>query len=65
MAEFFTVSEYLVRSARELKKMKGILAEPDQIRGKMLSDSTLTLVTRFFEDDEYSRVMPGKKDFVS
>ena len=65
VAEFFNVSEYLVRSARELKKKKGILAEPDQIRGKMLSDSTLTLVTRFFEDDEYSRVMPGKKDFVS
>ena len=65
VAEFFNVSEYLVRSARELKKKKGILAESDQVRGEMLSDSTFTLVTRFFEDDEYSRVIPGKKDFIS
>ena len=65
VAELFNVSECLVRSAREPKKKKGILDEPDQIRGKMLSDSTLTLVTRFFEDDEYSRVMPGITDFVS
>ena len=64
-AEFFNVSEYLVRSARELKKKEGMLAEPNQIRGKVLTDSNLTLLNSFYEDDEYSRLMPGKKDFVS
>ena len=29
-AEHFNVSEYLVRTAKELKKVKGILAKPAQ-----------------------------------
>ena len=29
-SEFFTVLEYLIRSARELKQIKGILAQPSQ-----------------------------------
>ena len=65
VADFFNMNEYLVCSARVLKKKKGILAEANQARSRVLPDSTLTLVTSFYEDDEYSRLMPGKKDFVS
>ena len=64
-AEYFNVSEYLVRTARELKKEKGILAKPEPKQGKKLSKETVQLIPDFYEDDEYSRQMPGKKDYVS
>ena len=65
MAEFFNVSEYLVRTARSLKEEKGILAIPEPKRGKKLPKETEELVKVFFEKDEYSRTLPGMKDFVS
>ena len=34
-------------------------------KGKTLPQETLGLVQSFYEDDEYSRQMPGKKDYVS
>ena len=37
----FNVSEYLVRTARELKKVKGILAKPAQKQGKVISQIPL------------------------
>ena len=64
-AKQFGVSEYLIRTARDLKKVGGILAMPEPKRGKSLSKETLDKVRQFYEDDEYSRQMPGKKDCVS
>ena len=64
-AKEFSVSEYLIRKARELKHEKGILAVPNPKRGKTLLAETVLLVTAFYEDDEYSRQLPGKKDCVS
>ena len=63
----FDVSEYLVKyeTARELKKVGGILAKPAPKNCKTLSQETLNLVQSFYEDDEYSRQMPGSKDYVS
>ena len=61
-AEHFNVSEYLVRTARELKKVKGILAKPAQKQGKVISQNTIDLVLSMYEDDEFSRQMRGKKD---
>ena len=61
-AEHFNVSEYLVRTARELKKIKGILAKPAQKQGKVISQNTIDLVLSMYEDDEFSRQMRGKKD---
>ena len=51
-AEHFYVSEYLMRTARELKKAKEILLKPAQKQGKVISH-------------EFSHQMPGKKDYVS
>ena len=65
IAECFNVSEYPVRAARSLKKEKGILAIPEPKRGKKLPTQTEELVKMFIEDDEYSRILPGKKDYVS
>ena len=55
----------MVRTARELKKVSGILSKPSPKRGKKLSPETVALIVQFYEDDEYSRQMPGKKDSVS
>ena len=37
VAEYFNVSEYMVREARKLAREKGILALPEPKRGKCLS----------------------------
>jgi hypothetical protein len=61
----FNVSAYMVRQARKLAKEQGILELPEQKKGKVLSEETSRCVIDFYCDDEYSRLMPGKKDFVS
>ena len=48
------MNEYLVQTARELKKVGGILAKPAPKKGKTLPQETLDLVQSFYEDDEYS-----------
>ena len=57
--------EYLIQIARELKKFGGILAKHVPKKGKTLPQETLDLVQSLYEDDECSRQLPGKKDFVS
>ena len=61
----FGVTEYKVKCARELKKERGILAEPKQKVGKALSGDVSEIVSNFYQQDEYSRCCPGMKDFVS
>ena len=63
--EYIGVSEYLIRSARELKQRKGTLAQPSQKKGEAMSQETTDFVHALYEDDEYSRQLPGKKDYVS
>ena len=65
MAEFFNVSEYLIRTARSMKEEKGTVAIPEAKREKKLTKETEELVKVFFKDDEYSRMLLGKKDYVS
>ena len=64
-SEYFVVSEYLIRSARELKQRKGIITQPSQKKGKAMAQETIDLLYAFCEDDEYSRQLPRKKDYVS
>ena len=54
-----------MRTARELKKVKGILAKPAQKQGKVMYQNTIDLMLSIYEDDEFNRQMPGKKDYVS
>ena len=49
-SESFGVSEYLIRSSRELNQRKGILAQPSQKKGKATSQETIELVHAFYED---------------
>lgn len=65
VAKFFNVSEYMVRKARKLAKEKGIMALPDPQHGNFLPKEVEESVKHFYEDDEYSRLLPGSKDYVS
>ena len=65
VANFFNVSEYLVCKSRKLAETKGILESPDSKKGKTISEEVRQSVLLFYEDDEYSRLMPGTKDYVS
>ena len=61
----FGASNYMVRKAKDLVKEKGILSTPNPKPGNPLAAHTVKLVSEFYESDEVSRMMPGKKDFVS
>ena len=61
----FGVSNYTARKSKELVKEKGILSTPNPKPGSSLPQETTDLVIQFYESDDVSRVMPGKKDFVS
>ena len=55
----------MVRKAKQLVKDKGVLSSPDPQPGHCLAKSTVDRVAAFYESDNSSRMMPGKKDFVS
>ena len=44
---------------------KGILCTVDPKKGRSLDEVIINLVKEFYCNDEFSRQMPGKKDFVS
>ena len=62
---FFNVTEYLVRTARNVKKEKDLLGIPYSIRRHALSDELLARVKSFYEDYQKSQKCAGKKDFVT
>ncbi len=64
-ADFFGVSNYMARQAFKLRKEHGILASPEQKKGPSLADDVVLFVRDFYCDDENSRLLPGKKDYVS
>ena len=61
----FGVSNFMARKAKQLVKDKGVLSSPDPRPGRHVSQETFDNVVGFYENDEHSRCMPGKKDFVS
>ena len=61
----FGVSNYMARKSKDLVKKKGVLSLPGPKPGPSLLPETVDIVHAFYEHDDISRVMPGKKDFVS
>ena len=59
--DFFGVSEYAVHQARKLRAEKGILASPQNYSRDGLSSETKQLITEFYESDEVSHLLPGRK----
>lgn len=61
----FNSTLYMAKQAKELVKEKGILSTPNARLGQGLSDTVKQLVLMFFDNDDYSRAMPGINDYVS
>ena len=61
----YGASNRMVGKAKELVREKRILSTPNPKPGRTLSQQTADLVTSFYESDEKSRLIPGKKDCVS
>jgi hypothetical protein len=55
----------MVRKVKEFVEAKEIPSTPNTIPGKMLKDDSVKLVPEFYNDDEISSCMTGKKDFAS
>jgi len=65
LASEFNTSERQAQKAQDLVKKNGILALPESKKGKSLLQETKELVIDFYNNDENSRMLPGKKDYVS
>ena len=63
--EQFGVSMYMARRSKEIVKEKGVLSLPSPKHGPSLLPERLDIIHAFYESDDISRIMPGKKDFVS
>ena len=63
--EFFHVSNRIARSSRVLKNEKGLLPKVESRREKVLLEEIRDTVVNFYLSDEFSRMCPGKKEFVS
>ena len=61
----FNVCEHLVKRFRKLKREKGILTDPGPKKGKVISPDIINRVTGFYESDEFTRMCPGKKEYIS
>ena len=55
----------MARKSKKLVQEKGVVSLPSPKPGPSLPPETVELVHAFYESDVISRVMPGKKDFVS
>lgn len=55
----------MARKAKQLVKEKGVLSTPDPKPGHCIAKKTIELVVDFYESDNSSQMMPGKKDFIS
>ncbi|KAJ4446093.1 hypothetical protein ANN_12785 [Periplaneta americana] len=60
-----TLKRLIIRVAKKLAEESGILSTPNNKLGKVLELSTVTKVLQFYRSDDVSRVMAGKKNFVS
>ena len=64
-SEYFNVFEYLLSTSHEIEKVSVILAKPTPKKRKTITTETLDLVTNVYEDNNFSRQVPEKKDYVS
>lgn len=64
--DYFECSKYLVNKSRALRKQYGILPViPHCSKGRVLTASVMEEVKNFYQDDDISRIMPGKSNCIS
>ena len=61
----FSVSKSKIQKAKLLRDQKGIIGYPETVERNRITQEIMECVKDFYCDDEYSRQMPGKKDYVS
>ena len=61
----FGVTNFMARAAKKLAKEKGVLSTPNPKPGRSVPETIIEQVKRFYESDDVSRQMPGKKDCVA
>ena len=65
VASEFGVSRHLASRSKLLRAEKGILGEPECETRKGVGPEIEQRVVAIYQSDEYSRMCPGKKDFVT
>ena len=63
----FKTTQYMVKQARALRDVKGVLGErsTDIKNLKKLTTEVVNQIVNFYEDDSNSRLLPGAKDYIS
>lgn len=62
---FPNATRHMIEVAKKIAVNKGILEGPNPKTHPSLEDSVINKVLDFYNSDEYSRLMPGQKDYVS
>ena len=63
---YFGVTRYSVLQARKLLQAKGVLSRPEPRKLRSgIPENIKTNVKLYYENSEYTRIMPGRKDKVS
>ena len=62
ISKYFTIFN---SKFRRFCQRNGVLSLPSQKKGKSVSHKMKEEIVSFYEDDEISRIMPGKKDYFS
>jgi uncharacterized lipoprotein YajG len=58
---FPNASNYMIRREKQLVMDQGIMSSPNPKPGKTLNKVTVEVVKRFYNSDEVSEIMHGKK----
>lgn len=58
-------TKYMAQEAQNLQTQHGILARPKNKKYQRLTEETKKLVISFYCQDDVSRIMPGKKDYIN
>lgn len=61
----FNATRYMASVARNLFNEHGCMADPNPKYGKRLAQDVADKITSFYLSEDVSRIMPGRKDFVS
>lgn len=63
--DLFHTTQHIVRNAKELQLTHGVLSKPGPKVGNRIPAEVQECVIDYYNDDEVSRVMPGKNDCVT
>ena len=65
MTHFPTATRHMITVAKTTAKEKGILSNPNPKTHPSLASNEVDTITNFYQSDDNTQLMPGKKDYVS